>query len=171
MRKFFAFLALASFLGFSAQSVFADLRDLDSEGLTIAGDDDFRKRIRVRNTDDADTDLVNGDVVIWDIRSATNSSLDNRWSVTTTTVAADPRVAGVATEAITQGTRGWIQTYGIHTAARVTGTINPAGTILETSTTRGRGQPTGSASLGQYGKPLERNASGNAAIQVFVDTD
>lgn len=159
-----------------AGPVWADAVEVYDEGHSVELGDDIRGLIRVRNDDEVGTTLVNGDVVIWAIRSLTNTSLDNRWSVSTTTIAADPRVAGVFTgdvneNSVAVGRYGYLQTHGIHSAVRTTGPIEPESTVLETSTTRGRAQGTGSASRGQVARPMDRVGSGTGTAHAVVTVE
>ena len=142
-----------------------------NEGLSVDAVSDIRKFRRVRNTDDASTSLVNGDVVVYDVRSATNTSLENRWSVTTTTLAADTRVAGVMAESVAPNRYGNMQVYGIHSAVRTTGDVVPHGTQkLETSTTAGRARAVNSASRAPLGAPLEAG-TGTDTVHAQIDLD
>jgi hypothetical protein len=171
MKKMLMLLLALALLGGVGAQVWAESRIIYSDGSSLDNEDDLRRYQYVRNTDQVAGAFDNGDVVIWDIRSATNTSLDNRWSVTTTTVAAHPLRAGVIAQAIDNGERGWMQTYGLHQDTDATGTISPE-TQLETSATRGTGRPASTTSNATYGTPVGYNGSGaTETLDVFINTD
>lgn len=175
MKKYIYVIAVLALLGAGVAKVYADTRTIYNEEKSYLPGDDFRKYIRVKNNSDDGAALSNGQFVIWDIRNATNVGAQptDRWSVTTSTVASDALFAGVSTESISQGSYGFIQTYGIHNTALTTGVV-ARGIPVETSGTRGRARSTRGTSTVSYGVAGvalgDQGSDTTSTDVVFVDT-
>lgn len=111
----------------------------------------------------AGTTILAGSVVIL------KTGYDN--SVTTTTIASDPRVHGVAAADIADLADGTIIIKGTRASILVTGAVKRYEWLVS-STTAGRAKGAGfTRPRGAIGIALEANVSGDASIDATIDTD